>query len=317
MAKVVGPQSSKKTQHPPARAPWGDDEGRTQAATGNTQPVAAPIALPASARDALELARAHWATSYGSASQEELARNYARSLQHTPDLDSKPAEHFAALAERVEQLHRGKYGDERLAAEAADERERERAAVDDGALVAYEGKWAARLRRLQRAYPRRWHIPGLSNDELRGVLTLRLIDAVRSAGPVLLRHRRAGKEWGLTFLAHERRALYRGISREVLLGDESAVADRSPTEEERLLAAEWAALVALAGERAEHGLTRPQRRWLSAMKLSASAGDFFESSGKLNLAAVSRLLDRDRSSAQRAFLELRQRFVKELKKLGG
>ena len=46
-------------------------------------------------------------------------------------------------------------------------------------------------------------------------------------------------------------------------------------------------------------------------------GEFFESSGRLNLAAVSRMLDKNRSSAQRAFGELQQHFRRELKKLGG
>jgi hypothetical protein len=71
----------------------------------------------------------------------------------------------------------------------------------------------------------------------------------------------------------------------------------------------------LAGRRAEETLSRPQRTWLAAMKLSANAGAFFESSGNFNLAAASRVLTKDRSSAHRAFGELQSHFGQELEKL--
>jgi hypothetical protein len=53
------------------------------------------------------------------------------------------------------------------------------------------------------------------------------------------------------------------------------------------------------------------------MKMTANAGAFFESSGELNLAAVSRVLDKDRSSAHRAFEEISHRFCRELDALDG
>lgn len=72
---------------------------------------------------------------------------------------------------------------------------------------------------------------------------------------------------------------------------------------------------ALARERAERSLSRPQRAWLAALERSANAGAFFESSGLPNLSAASRVLGKDRSSAQRAYRELRGRFIEELNRL--
>lgn len=206
----------------------------------------------------------------------------------------------------------------RLDAADADQRERDAAVHDDRALVAYEAKWKRRLFLLQRAHPNRWSVRGLSDDELRDELTLRLIDAIRTRPEELARHHRAGREWGLGFLSHELRALRKSFRLDIVLTDVPAgLWDRAPNEEERFLVAESDGLRALARERAEASLNRPQRRWLAAMKMTAHAGAFFESSGKLNLSAVSRLLDKNRSSAVRAYSELSRHFSEELAKLDG
>ncbi len=55
-----------------------------------------------------------------------------------------------------------------------------------------------------------------------------------------------------------------------------------------------------------------QRQWLAAMRLAAVRGEFFESSGRLNLSAASRVLGKNRSSAQHAFKELQARVASEL-----
>jgi hypothetical protein len=196
-----------------------------------------------------------------------------------------------------------------------DLRERDAAVEDDAALVAYERKWRARLERLQRAHRSRWRVRGLSDDEVRDELLLRLVDAIRTKPEERARHLRDGKEWGLVFLAHARRALASSFRLHIVPADVTPTLDRAPTEEERLIEAQHDAVRAVARERAESALTKPQRRWLSAMKMSANAGSFFASSGELNLAAVSRVLDKDRSSAHRAFEEISDRFCAELDKL--
>ena len=73
---------------------------------------------------------------------------------------------------------------------AADASERDLAITSDAALVRYEAKWQRKLARLQRAHPERWRVPGLSPEEVRDALTLRLIEVVRGG-------REAHAEYGL------------------------------------------------------------------------------------------------------------------------
>ena len=72
----------------------------------------------------------------------------------------------------------------------------------------------------------------------------------------------------------------------------------------------------LAAARAQSQLSRPQRRWLAAMKLAANGGGaFFKASQELNLSAAARVLQKNRSSAQRAYRELQAQFSRELQRL--
>ena len=93
--------------------------------------------------------------------------------------------------------------------------------------------------------------------------------------------------------------------------------DSLQTQEEQWLEreAEWAR--ELARTRAESGLSRPQRAWLSALTATADAGGFFRASAEPNLSAASRLLGKNRSSALRAYRELQGRFSKEMKRILG
>jgi len=95
-----------------------------------------------------------------------------------------------------------------------------------------------------------------------------------------------------------------------------AVSDcRAPSQEESFFELEAERSRNLAQARAEGQLSRPQRRWLSALKLSAHAGDFFAASAEPNLSAAARLLGKNRSSAQRSYRELQLRFGRELERL--
>lgn len=147
-------------------------------------------------------------------------------------------------------------------------------------LGACEAKWRRRLQNLQHAYPARWRVPGLSEEEVRDILTLRLIEVVRTEASDFSKYERAGREWGMQCLQEHLRARVR----------------------------------ALAQQRAELGLSRPQRQWLAALKRSVNAGAFFDSSERPNLSAASRVLGKDRSSAQRAYRELQSRFIEELRR---
>lgn len=199
-----------------------------------------------------------------------------------------------------------------LAASLADRQERDAALVDDRALVAYEAKWKKALARLQRSHPSRWHVPGLSDDEVRDLLTLRLVEALRRADVAELNHeQRPERPWGLSLMLRELRALRRAFKLEVTTTDlrQVPLASRAATQEEQLLSSEEERERALAQADAEGELSRPQRRWLAAFKLSARSGGFFESSAEPNLSAASRVLGKDRSSAQRAYRELQTRFA--------
>jgi hypothetical protein len=198
--------------------------------------------------------------------------------------------------------------------EQSDRAQRDVARLDDDALVRYEAKWRRKVCRLQRTFPERWRVAGLSDEEVRDILTLRLIAAVRQARPDELALTRPGREWGLLIVQRELRVLRRAFKLPAVPVDfnQTPATLQALDQEERLLADEAERLLSVAGQRAEEGLSRPQRRWLAALKLSARSGGFFEASAEPNLSAASRVLGKNRSSAQRAYRELQARFSREL-----
>lgn len=202
-------------------------------------------------------------------------------------------------------------------AEHSDRAERDAARFDDRVLVRYEAKWQRKLRRLQQTFPARWRVAGLSNEEVRDILTLRLIEAVRQASPEELALARPGREWGLLIVQRELRVLRRAFKLPAIPVDfsQTPVVLRELDQEERMLAGESERLLLAAEQRAEQGLSRPQRQWLAALKLSARGGGFFEASAEPNLSAASRVLGKNRSSAQRAYRELQARFSRELTRM--
>jgi len=205
-------------------------------------------------------------------------------------------------------------------AAAADERERQEAARDDAALIRYQSKWERRISRLQRAHPARWCVPGWSDEEVRDALTLRLIEALRAPDtkPSPAAPSAAAKEWGLRVIERQLALLRRTFRLRARTADlrDAPLPARGPTVEERWLEREAEAARALAGHLAELGLNSPQRRWLAALREGARAGASFRASDAPNLSAASRLLGKNRSSAQRAFRELRARFDRERRRLG-
>ena len=189
-----------------------------------------------------------------------------------------------------------------------DDCEREAAARDDRALVAYLEKWTRTVQRLQRAHPERWQVPGLSDEEVRDALTLRLFEAVRAgeAQP---------SSWAI--LTEQLGQLRKSFRLGAVATDfrTARLLEHTASIEERYLESEATLSMKLARARAEQGLTRPQRRGLAAFELSARCGAFFESSAEPNLSAASRMLGKHRSSAQRAYRELQERFGEERERL--
>lgn len=205
----------------------------------------------------------------------------------------------------------------------------------DDDLVAYLERWRRSLIRLQRAYPARWHVPGLSEEETRDALLLTLLEVARtdstkeatasvgsSVGP-----RKAGRflapEEVLRILRRRRSELFRRFRLGatpvdfVSLGDACGVVRHELDHEACYVELENEALRAAAADAASAALSRPQRRWLSAFKLAAHAGNFFGTSEEPNLSAASRVLGRHRSSAQRAYRELQSSFQRERRRWDG
>ncbi len=183
----------------------------------------------------------------------------------------------------------------------------------DDALVTYLAGWQSSLARLQRAYPARWHVPGLSDEEVRDALTLQLLEVVRSEPSMILPDHATAFRIVRRQMAVLRKSFRLGATptdfREVPLQQ------REPGEEARWLEREADACRSEAAAAAKAGLSTPQRRWLAAFKLAANGGAFFEASDEPNLSAASRVIGRHRSSAQRAYQELRTQFQRERRRI--
>jgi hypothetical protein len=181
---------------------------------------------------------------------------------------------------------------------------------DDG-LVAFLEGWQRSLARLQRAYPARWQVPGLSDEEVRDALVLHLLEAVRS-----------DQNWdrgqALPILRRQLAVLRRSFRLGAVPMDLSAapLAHCEPDHEQRCLELEANVRLLEAAESAKVGLSQPQRRWFSAFKFAAQCGQFFAASDEPNLSAASRALGKHRSSAQRAYSELQTHFRRERRRLG-
>jgi hypothetical protein len=199
----------------------------------------------------------------------------------------------------------------------APDRERDAATTDDAALVRYQAKWDKALARLQRAHPARWSVRGWSTEEVRDALTLRLLEVVRGDRAAHVLYEREGKDWALVVMCArlaELRKAHR-LDERPMDFDDAPFVPREPNQEQQWLDAEADACRALARGRAERALTRPQRRWFAAMRMAANAGAFFRASDELNLSAASRVLGKNRSSAQRAWSELQLAFARELERV--
>lgn len=117
---------------------------------------------------------------------------------------------------------------------------------------------------------------------------------------------RPGKEWALVAVQRELGSLHRRFRVAATSIDfwADTVPARGPSHEDCWLENEAETCRRLAGERAESRLTTGQRRWLDALESAARAGAFFRDGDEPNLSAASRLLGKNRSSAQRAYAQL-------------
>jgi hypothetical protein len=184
----------------------------------------------------------------------------------------------------------------------------------DDALVAFFERWQRSIGRLQRAYPARWHVPGLSDEEVRDALTLRLLEAAREGDPPPAP---AERDWALGIVRRPLAALRKSFRLGAIAMDfrGAVLCQREPDQEQQFLERETAACRADAAANAKERLSTPQRRWLAAFKMAANADQFFEASHEPNLSAASRVIGKNRSSAQRAYKELQTHFQRERRRL--
>ena len=179
------------------------------------------------------------------------------------------------------------------------------------ALVRFLDDVRRTLTRLQLAHPARWRVRGVSDEEVRDTLLLRILEAATDEPSIIER-----SDVAFALIRTELATLRRRFRLHVTTLDfnEVAVVERAPSQEEQLGELEHERALSEAAERAEATLSRPQRKWLSAMKLAARGGGFFASSQELNLAAASRACGQHRSSAQRALGSLKAHFSRELER---
>jgi hypothetical protein len=276
-------------------------------------PTALELPLSGGCREALERAIARWSVRFGWASAAELEAQAARALS---EFEARSATDTERRCAQLERAHEARWGRAALNAERADDIARERARSSGPALLSYQQKWDRALARLQRAHPQRWRVPGLSDEEVRDALTLRLIELIVAPEGEPPRGR-PGKAWGLCVAEAQLSALRRSFRLAATPTDFDAtpVLERAPSQEDCWLELEADQRRAIAGERAKLQLNQPQRSWLAAMQHAAAEGEFFASSDQLNLSAASRTLGKNRSSAQRAYRALQECFQRELGRL--
>jgi hypothetical protein len=183
--------------------------------------------------------------------------------------------------------------------EKTQRRERDRALITMD-MIELQRAWDAKIRRMQRAHPARWHVRGWSDEEVRDDLTLRVLEHATCDETAIERAvRERLNELRRTFRLRVHAVAATPSWRNV------------PSDEERFIEREGDVARKSAGDRAERRLGAPQRKWLGAMRVAAERGEFFASSDDLNLSAAARVLGRDRSAAKRAWDVLRARFARE------
>ncbi|RYZ09090.1 MAG: hypothetical protein EOO73_04810 [Myxococcales bacterium] len=184
---------------------------------------------------------------------------------------------------------------------------------NDDLLVNYLAGWHRSLSRMQRAYPARWHVPGLSDEEVRDTLTLQLLEVVRDDPQSALPDRPTALRIMRRRLATLRKSFRLGATPTDF--DEAPPRMAQAGDEARYLEREADACRAEAAAAVRTRLSVPQRRWLAAFTLAANGGAFFEASDEPNLSAASRVLGRHRSSALRAYQELQTEFQRERRRI--
>jgi len=202
---------------------------------------------------------------------------------------------------------------------AEDDRLRERALENDQSLLEYVQKWNVAVQRLQRTRPAQWRVSGLSDEEVRDAVTLRLLEILRLQPAGFRELSQPGMAWGLVVARSVLSALRARFRVQIQPTDFThlTLPTRAVTQEEQCLELEAEGCRTIAAARARQGLSRLQNRWLEALEKSAQRGESFENGERVNVSAASRALGRHRSSGQRVYRELCGRYRRELARVEG
>jgi hypothetical protein len=200
-------------------------------------------------------------------------------------------------------------GWENLRRERLDERRRLNAARSDDAMQKYLARWDRSIKKFRIAFPRRWRVPGLSDEELRAELQLRLLNRLRG-GLTWEAYEKPGAEATYMFLDRERNAMRkrnRMYDATVTLGNLPATrADASPTPDVLVEREDTLIGIRISFESALREMSTRQGSWLRSFLEDVVAH------GDLNEARVAELRGRDRSSACHAKRRIRAAILSKL-----
>jgi hypothetical protein len=236
----------------------------------------------------------------GAASFRELRESWASALRwaqrkHDPERGS-----FAAFARSVvwtkAQQFRRRYTRVALHRELRDEELRREALRGDANLAKYLHTGQLLMAQAQRAFPRRWYIPGMTEEDVRGELSIRLLEHVRSGRP-WEPYERVGRAATFVFCDRGRRSLKK--RRQIYELTESGftaddLVSHAPSPEDMASTASTAAYLRGVYEAAAQKMSKTQRTWFHRMRADVAWH------GDLNEARVADQLERSRSAASRA-----------------
>ena len=168
---------------------------------------------------------AHYATSLGRAARADLEAMLFRSVDAIVARHDR-SEAPASLQRRLDAIVPGRaagllrsIGEASLARELRDERRRDAVDSSDVHLPQFLSLWHRRLQGLQLAFPRRWHVQGLTAAELVEELQVRLLEAIRGKSKRSIE----------SFAAIGQEATFRFLARRRMCSASGATCSSSPT----------------------------------------------------------------------------------------
>ncbi len=248
----------------------------------------------------------------GAASMRELQESWVNALRWAQSAYDPERGSFVRFARTVvwtkAQQFRRRHTKGALDRERSDEWRRRAAVQGQASLAKYLATSQGLIARAQLAYPRRWHIPGMTDEDVIGELGIQLLEHVRSERP-WEPYERVGREATFVFFDRVRRALKK--RRQIYeLTDSGFLPDdllhHAPTPEDVASSKSTARYLEGVFHAAAPKMSKTQRSWFNRMRADVR---WF---GDLNEARVAAQLGRSRSAANRAKDAVRDVIEREL-----